>query len=85
MGPVIDDKGLRVAREFRRAIARREEDLQLREAIAEYDVAVTSDERQDAAAGLLIAATQADTRYSKAANLALLRCIAPELLPEDER
>jgi hypothetical protein len=85
MGAVVDDKGLRVAREFRKAIARREEDLQLREALAAYDGAVTEEERQDAAAGLLIAATQADTSYSKSANLALLRCLAPELLPEDER
>jgi hypothetical protein len=85
VGVVLDDKGLRVAREFRKAIARREEDLQLREAIADYDLAVTEEERQDAAAGLLIAATQADTTYKKSANLALVRCLAPELLPEDER
>ena len=82
MGGVIDQKGLRLAREFRKAIAAR--DRELEPAVDAYDSAVTSEERQDAAAGLLVHATHADTRYGESASLALLRAFAPELLPEDE-
>jgi hypothetical protein len=85
VGIVIDDKGLRVAREIRKAIAQREEDQELREAIEVYDRAVTPAERQAAAHYLLLHASRADTRYSEAFALAMMRCLAPELLPEDEQ
>lgn len=85
MGAVIDEKGLRCAREIRRAIKAREEDEELREALDVYDRAVTPAERQAAAHYLLLHASSADTRYGQAFALAMMRCLAPELLPEDER
>jgi Cdc6-like AAA superfamily ATPase len=84
MVTIINERGLRAAREFRKAIAARDEDRDLREAIDVYDRAVTPAERQAAASYLLQHATRADTRYREAVSLALMRCLAPELLPEDE-
>ena len=76
MGSVIDEKGLRAAREMRKAIAARDDDQELREAIDVYDRAVTPAERQK---------TRVDTRYREAITLTIMRCVAPELLPEDEQ
>jgi Cdc6-like AAA superfamily ATPase len=85
MSSVIDEKGLRAAREIRKAIAARDNDRELREALDVYDRAVTLAERQAAAHYLLLHTSNADTRYGQAFALALMRCLAPELLPEDER
>jgi hypothetical protein len=82
---VVDEKGLRLAREIRKAIRIREEDPELAAAIETYDRAVTPVERAAAASYLLIHSTTADTRYVAAVNLGILRMSAPELLPEDER
>ena len=82
---VADEKGLRLAREVRKAIRAREEDPELAAAIEAYDRAVSPIERQAAASYLLIHSTTADTRYTAAVNLAILRMSAPELLPESER
>jgi hypothetical protein len=83
--PIIDKRGLRLAREIRKAIKAREDDEELAAAIEVYDRAVTPEERQAAAAFLVIHTTTADSRYSAAVSLALMRVCSPELLPEDER
>lgn len=82
---VVDEKGLRLAREVRKAIQTRDEDPELLAAIETYDRAVTPVERSAAASYLLIHSTTADTRYTAAVNVAILRMSAPELLPKDER
>jgi hypothetical protein len=82
---VVDQRGLQLAREVRKAIAEREADRELQAAIDVYDRAVTPVERQAAASYLLTHSAQADARYSCAVNVALMRLVAPELLAEEER
>ncbi|HET9198210.1 MAG TPA: hypothetical protein VFN92_08170 [Solirubrobacterales bacterium] len=82
---VVDEKGLRLARGIRKAITARDEDPDLKAAVEAYDQAVTPDERQEAAANLLVHSTNADNRYRHSVVLTFMQCLAPELLPEDER
>jgi hypothetical protein len=81
----VDDKGLRLAREVRKAIREREENRDLAAAVEVYDRAVTPAERSAAASYLLLHSTQADRIYKERLALACLRMCAPELLPERER
>jgi len=84
--PVIDKRGLRLAREIRKAIKVREDDLDLSSALEVYDRAVSPEERQAAAAYVVIHATAADNRYQAAVSLALMRVCGPaELDPEQPR
>ena len=82
---IVDHKGLRVAREVRKAIAERDGDKDLQAALEAYDRAVTPVERQAAAFYLLTHSCRVDARYGCAVNIALMRLVAPELLSEDER
>lgn len=82
---VIDDKGLRLAREVRKAIKAREETPELVAAIEVYDRAVTPAERSAAASYLLVHSTEADNVYNRRVRIAYLRMCAPELLPEELR
>jgi hypothetical protein len=82
---VIDQKGLRLAREVRKAIEERDGDEELRAAIEAYDNAVNATERQAAASYLLKHSTEADNRYGYRVRLAFIRMCAPELLPPEER
>lgn len=81
----MDQKGLRLAREVRAAMRRREEDADLQAAVEVYDRAVTPAERAAGAEYLLLHSTTADETYRRAVTLASLRAFAPELLPEKER
>lgn len=85
MKPVLDEKGLRLARETRAALRHRESDEDLKAAIEAYDEAITPVERQAAAGYLLQHSIVADNTYREALNLAALRAFAPHLLPESER
>jgi hypothetical protein len=76
---VLDERGLQAAREFRKAIAARDGDQELVAAIDVYDRAVTPAERQAAASYLLTHAVRVDTVYAGAVNLAIMRCLGPEL------
>ena len=82
---LLDEKGLRLARETRAALRCREDDEDLKAAIEAYDNAVTPAERQAAASYLLQHSTIADNAYRAAVNLAAFRAFAPHLLPESER
>lgn len=82
---VLDERGLRLARDVRAAIRSREDNHELQAAIEVYDRAVSAEERQAAAAYLLEHSTKADTAYSRHVNLAVVRMTAPHLLRPEER
>jgi hypothetical protein len=85
MSAVLDEKGLRLAREIRKAIEERDGDEDLQNALEVYDRAVTPAERQAAGAYLLLHSTVADNRYTERVTVAVARLYASDLLPEDER
>jgi hypothetical protein len=82
---VLDEKGLRLAREVRKALREREENEDLAAALEVYDRAVTPAERQAAASYLLEETTRADKRYGHRTRLAFIRMVSPELLDEGGR
>lgn len=85
MSQVLDEKGLRLAREIRKAIEDRQRDEDLIAALEAYDNAITPAERQAAASYLLEHSTKADCIYGDRVRIAFLRMFAPELLPPEER
>ncbi|HVQ60350.1 MAG TPA: hypothetical protein VMS60_15730 [Solirubrobacterales bacterium] len=82
---VVDDKGLRFARELRKAIKAREEDADLLAALDVYDRAVTPAERMAAAEYVVRHGIEADNRYLEARGKAFVRMARPDLLPESEQ